>query len=238
MSYYERAKKSGSSYPVLIVAPHPDDETLGAGGKVAMLELDGHSVHVLVLTDGSQLFVSRFGTDSNPPPGEISRLRKRETERAFTELGGNPNQIRYLDFPDGKLSEHLAEAANELTSVIRELEPRRIYVTSPFEYHPDHRAANTAVKRAYGILDLEQKPDLWEYSVGFNPDLEDPNKVGTQVTVDIRSVLDVKTRAVEQFACHLELVVEGQTEPIWENADQYLRNNERFWVTPGSSVTD
>jgi len=37
---------------VLTVAAHPDDETLGAGGTMALLAAQGHEVHVLILSDG------------------------------------------------------------------------------------------------------------------------------------------------------------------------------------------
>jgi hypothetical protein len=96
------AEKEAVPRSVLIVAPHPDDETLGCGGQIALLSKEGCTVHFLVLTDGSQLFVSRFGSDSQPPPAEISSRRKRETERTVAHLGGDPTDIRYLDFGDGK----------------------------------------------------------------------------------------------------------------------------------------
>src|SRR5262245_24685447 len=39
--------------PVLVLAPHPDDESLGCGGLIAACQAQGHPVHVLVLTDGA-----------------------------------------------------------------------------------------------------------------------------------------------------------------------------------------
>ena len=223
--------------PILIVAPHPDDETLGAGGQIALLAKEGYSVHILVLTDGSQLFVSRFRAETHPPPSEISSRRKRETERAVAHLGANPRNIRYLDFRDGNLSDRIEDAASIVAATIRDLNPSRVYVTSAFESHPDHRAANSVVKHAYARL-VRDKPDLWEYCVGaclgFGP-AEGPE---TLVEIDLSPVLDRKTEAVGMFACHLEITVEGQTEPLWRDGSKYLASTEHFLVTRGPEVVD
>ncbi|MFT5467832.1 MAG: LmbE family N-acetylglucosaminyl deacetylase [Verrucomicrobiales bacterium] len=222
---------------ILIVAPHPDDETLGCGGQIALLTKEGYTVHVLVLTDGSQLFVSRFGSDSQPPPAEISSRRKRETERTVAHLGGDPADIRYLDFADGNLSLRIDDAASIVAETIKDLDPDRVYVTSRFEGHPDHRAANVITKRAFAHL-VNAKPDLWEYCVGPRPEFgvgDGPEKL---MEIDITSVLDRKTEAVGMFACHLEITVEGQTESLWKDGSNYLADTERFLMTPGAQVVD
>ena len=225
------------SSPILIIAPHPDDETLGPGGQIALLAEEGYSIHVLVLTDGSRLFVSRFGAETHPPPSEISVRRKRETERAVAHLGADPKNIRYLDLMDGSLSDRIEDAACVVAATIRDLAPARVYVTNAFEFHPDHRAANAAVKRAYARL-AGAKPDLWEYCVGPMPEFGQGDGPETLAEVDITPVLDRKTGAVGMFACHLEATVEGQSEPLWEDGSRYLADTERFLVTPGPRVMD
>jgi len=179
---YDSAPRS-----VLIVAPHPDDETLGTGGQIALLAKEGYSIHILVLTDGSRLFVSRFGTETQPPPGEISNRRKRETERSVARLGADPKNIRYLDFPDGGLSRHIEDAASIVAATIRNLDPARVYVTSAFEFHPDHRAANAVVKQAYSRL-TDNKPDLWEYCVRPKPEFGPGDGPERLVEIDITPV--------------------------------------------------
>ncbi len=230
-------KKHAISPTILIVAPHPDDETLGTGGQIALLTDKGYTVHIIVLTDGSQLFVSQFGTGTNPSPIEISIMRKRETERTVAHLGGAPQNIRYLDYGDGNLSAKIDDAASIVATRIGDLNPERIYVTSAFEFHPDHRAANTVVKHAYTLL-TGNKPELWEYCVGPRPEFGRGNGPDSLVEIDITPVLNRKTEAVNMFACHLELTVEGQTEPIWKDGSQYLADTERFLVTPGALVVE
>lgn len=228
-------KKEATAPSILIVAPHPDDETLGTGGQIALLSQKGYTIDILVLTDGSQLFVAQFGTETTPSPGEISNLRKRETERAVDHLGGASQNIRYLDFGDGQLSQNIEEAARIVAARIEDLQPDRVYVTSSFEFHPDHRAANEVVKRAYAQTSGD-RPDLWEYCVGPRPEFGPGDGGERLVEIDISAVLDRKTEAVGMFACHLELTVEGQTEPIWNDGSQYLADTERFLVTTGVEV--
>ena len=69
--------------PLLVLAPHPDDESLGCGGLIAEHHARGHDVHVLVLTDG---------TGSHPhsreyPPTRLAALRMGEARDAIRALG-------------------------------------------------------------------------------------------------------------------------------------------------------
>src|SRR6266540_4626288 len=59
----------------LVIAPHPDDAELGAGGGILLLRAQGASVGVLDLTDGE------------PTPHGSPEVRRRETEAATAVLG-------------------------------------------------------------------------------------------------------------------------------------------------------
>ena len=48
----ERAAVLSGTGPVLVLAPHPDDEVLGAGGTIARLASQGRDVHVVIVTKG------------------------------------------------------------------------------------------------------------------------------------------------------------------------------------------
>ena len=83
--------------PVLILATHPDDETLGCGGLIARRVHEGRRVVVVVLTDGRAL-LRRFGIAANPSETEVSAMRKEETRRSVEILGARAADIRFLDF--------------------------------------------------------------------------------------------------------------------------------------------
>src|SRR3712207_2729835 len=95
----------------LVIAPHPDDAELGAGGAILLLKSHGATVGVLDLTDGE------------PTPFGSPEIRKRETEAATAVLGvdwrgnlGLPNRALVADL----------EARARLAGVLRQLRPRTL----------------------------------------------------------------------------------------------------------------
>lgn len=215
---------------VLIVAPHPDDETLGCSGVIAGKTRAGHEVHIVVLSDGSRLFQSALGIDQDPSPREVSDRRKKETEAGVAVLGGKAANIRYLDYRDGSLDEHRAEIVRRLVPIFDELEPTEVYVTNAYEHHPDHRAANRIV---LDVLDaLEAPPALFQYFVGPKEGWVLDESRERIVEVDISEFYELKKTAILGFDCHLRILSPKQTRPIWtsDDADYYLHHTERFII--------
>lgn len=215
---------------ILIVAPHPDDETLGCAGVIAAKTRAGDDVHIVVLSDGSRLFQSALGIDEDPSPREVSDRRKRETEAAVAILGGNPANIQYLDYRDGSLGEHRAEIVRRLMPIFDELQPTEVYVTDAYEYHTDHRAANRIV---LDVLDaLEDAPALFQYFVGPKEGFAIDEWRERIAAVDISEFYELKKTAIQCFQCHLRILSLHQTQPIWTSADAdyYLHHTEKFIV--------
>src|SRR5947199_6892968 len=82
--------------PVLVLAPHADDESCGCGGLIAEASARGRPIAVAALTDG---------TGSHPhsrayPPAKLAALREGEAREAVSALGLAPDRIRFLGLPD------------------------------------------------------------------------------------------------------------------------------------------
>ena len=126
--------------PLLVLAPHPDDESLGCGGLIAEHHARGHDVHVMVLTDG---------TGSHPrsreyPATRLSALRMEEARRAITALGLPEDRIDFLGLPDGHVSlrgRQFNDAAAHIAQYARSHGVGAICATWPHDPHPDHQAA-------------------------------------------------------------------------------------------------
>ena len=92
---------------MVVVAPHPDDESLGAGGLLARLDAAGVPAAVVTLTYGdgwpwaAQVLVGRPPTDADYVA--MGRIRQRELLAALGVLGLEPRALSLLGFPDGAL---------------------------------------------------------------------------------------------------------------------------------------
>ena len=100
-----------STHPrVVLFAPHPDDETLGAGGVLYRLVHAGAAVQVVFMTNGDgypravqEDLGVRHPTDADYIA--FGELRQREAVAALRQLGVKRRSVRFLGFPDGGLAE-------------------------------------------------------------------------------------------------------------------------------------
>jgi LmbE family N-acetylglucosaminyl deacetylase len=120
---------------LVIVAPHPDDETFGCGLLIARAVRAGVAVAVVVLTDGA----ASHPNSQAWPPARLAGLRRGETRRALARLGAAATALRFLPWRDGRLDGDGAALA--LRRVLAGLRAGIVLVTSPADHHPDHRAA-------------------------------------------------------------------------------------------------
>ena len=221
------ARAQTPSGPVLIVAPHPDDETLGCGGLIARRVDEGRRVVVVVLTDGRAL-LKRFGIDTDPTPAEVSTMRKEETLRAVERLGAKTGDVRFLDFENERLVEDRTRATAEITALIRELTPSEVYVTSPFEGHAEHIAANEMTREA--CKTTSACPALFEYVVNLKRGVALEALPRRIVRVDVSKYREREHDALQQFRSHLGVISPRLPKPLDESYDRYLTPEEPFLV--------
>jgi LmbE family N-acetylglucosaminyl deacetylase len=128
--------KPPDSGRVVVIAPHPDDEVLGAGGTTAALALRGAAVVVIAVTDGEASAPERVE--------ELRRVRPKESARAAATLGTTPSLSYALGLPDGRVRADDVEAL-----VVSLLEPGDL-VLAPWAHdgHPDHDEVGWAAQRA------------------------------------------------------------------------------------------
>jgi LmbE family N-acetylglucosaminyl deacetylase len=144
----------------LVVAPHPDDETLGCGVTI-MRKLDaGTPVRVVIATDG------RRSSDSKVmSPEELVRVRRREALEATGRLGLGPDDVVFLDFEDQGLADRLPELTERLAALVAEFRPEELLVSSVLDHHPDHHAVGLAARRLLDAGAVSGR--VAEYPMGF-----------------------------------------------------------------------
>jgi LmbE family N-acetylglucosaminyl deacetylase len=148
---------------VLVVAPHPDDETLGSGGAVALLARAGVPTHIAFVTDGSA---------SHPlhpvfTPAQIAGIRENEARAATAALGIDWSRVEFLGAPDGGLADlgaaGAAEVAARIARLLTRLNPDAILLPCRGDGSSDHNAAFQLVEKALG--ETGQRPRMLEFPI-------------------------------------------------------------------------
>lgn len=232
----------------MILAPHPDDETLGCGGLAMRKRAAGTRVDVIVATDGA-------ATHPDMPLRQLTRqdlvaLREEETREACDILGIGADNLRFLRYPDGALGTRADDLRESLAEAIAEISPEEIYVCARADGHRDHVALAQAARN----LSAEGRlggADLWEYPVWYwdfrswRPD-GTSNKRGFALglaamrralrdtpvaSVSIRGLEGQKRAALD---CHRSQLGQLESEPDWDGLPEnflavFFRDRELFF---------
>jgi LmbE family N-acetylglucosaminyl deacetylase len=127
----------------LVIAPHPDDETLAAGGLIAHLRSQGARVTVIAVTDGENAY---------PDMPNLADSRQREQTQALARLGVSEVDVHRLRLPDSGVEQY----EDQLVQALLEIATEGRYLVAPWrgDFHPDHEACGRAaegVSKALGI---------------------------------------------------------------------------------------
>ena len=132
---------------LVVVAPHPDDESLGCGGLIAAATTDGIPVQIVVVSDGA-------GSHPNSvayPPARLRRLRESETLTAAAELGVAADAVVFLGLPDRHVPSEGPDAAAAVTSIVKIAQgcgADLMTVTWQHDPHHDHQAGFALARAA------------------------------------------------------------------------------------------
>ncbi len=214
----------------LVVAPHPDDESLGCGGAIALLSSFGIPVSVLFISDG---------TGSHPnsqkyPPAALRELREREAQQALHLLGASPQSAAFLRLQDGAVPGEsvpgFAEAAVLVQAYLAEYAPQTILIPWRRDPHPDHRATSRIVQAA--LEGLAQKPRVLEYPVWAweraAPEDVPQAHEARAFRLDISGVQTVKRSAVDAYQSQVTHLIDDDPHGFWLSPE-VIAHFERPW---------
>jgi LmbE family N-acetylglucosaminyl deacetylase/glycosyltransferase involved in cell wall biosynthesis len=171
---------------VLCLAPHPDDETLGCGGALALHTKAQDPVKVIFLTDGAA-----GDSKAKIDKSAYVRLRRREAEKACRILG--IVDVAFWSNADRGLAGSRG-ALPQMIALLNDYAPQLVYVPSPMEFHPDHRAA------CFLLCDAISGHD-GDFEVVFY-ELGQPVCINN--LIDITSVLKQKETAIAAYESQLK----------------------------------
>jgi len=151
------------SGPILVIAPHQDDCTLGCGGLLFQTRLAGESVHVIYLTDGAA------SHDGHPviTPAQLASIRKSEAQEAKSRIYVDSACLTFMNLRDGQLPHLNADERNaavaEIEHHINRIAPAVILLPFRKDGSTEHEAGFLLVTAA--IARSFVRPRLLEYPV-------------------------------------------------------------------------
>lgn len=178
--------------PLVVIAPHPDDESLGLGGLLAAARERSHGITVIFLTDGEG---SHVGSPTFPPE-RLAALRRGEAVAALAALGIAEIHAHFLSLGDTRLARLPPAERASAGNRVRALVPSGalVCVTASTDPHGDHQAASALVRSVAwdgGITVMHYPVWTWAASPEALP-VESPKGF----RIDIARYLPLKRLAV------------------------------------------
>jgi LmbE family N-acetylglucosaminyl deacetylase len=182
---------------LLVILPHPDDESFPVGGTLARYAAAGMRVILVSATRG----------EAGVPdlaPAEAARLRSAELQAAARALGAE--QVIFLDYVDGTLAEFKSDITARLVQLLRQFHPEAVitFGADGISGHPDHVALSECVTRSFqqsglsGRLFYIAPSEATQQGCGIPPS---PQQITKAVaSIDITDFRIPKLRAMQAHA--------------------------------------
>lgn len=179
---------------VIIVAPHPDDETLGCGGTILRHKNSGDKIYWLIMTRMGKQF-------------SADKQDKRNKEIKKVQEIYNFDEVIQLNFEAGIIDDQqLGNIISEISNVFHKLQPNIVYLPFRSDVHSDHKvvfdaaAACTKWFRYPFINKIFVYETLSETDFAINPD---SNQFRPNVFVDISAYLNQKIEIMKVYESEL-----------------------------------
>lgn len=210
---------------ILVFTPHPDDDTWGCGGTLAMLAKNGNQIKIVIYTNDD-----KGSFDLEMTSERLARIRKAEEEAAVEALGIPKSAVQWMGYHDGELEyAHPRDLVERTAAIIREFRPDVLFSVDPGEWYErwhksDHRMA------AFNTLDGVRAAEFHLYFP--NQLLEQglkPYRVPLMLLfysvpqeenywVNIDAVMDKKIEAYSKHVSQFEPSIDKYT-PTWAPKD-------------------
>jgi LmbE family N-acetylglucosaminyl deacetylase/SAM-dependent methyltransferase len=143
---------------VVVVAAHPDDETVGAGGALRAMHRAGAQITIVVATDGEAAYPDLDAAARR----DLARVRRAELGAALHTQGLSGVPVHWLGLPDSGLTDHLDELRQALVPLLAGADA----YLAPWsgDPHPDHQAAGLAAAAAAPVTTHGWAYPIWMWA--------------------------------------------------------------------------
>jgi LmbE family N-acetylglucosaminyl deacetylase len=203
---------------VLVIAPHPDDETLGCGGTLLKHKEKGDKLHWFVMTT---VYEDSYS---------LGFIKKRKQQiKAVIDAYGFASATQF-DFSTAKLHNHLGDLIPQLSDAILRLKPEVLYTINRSDVHTDHQITAQAVASATKSFRCPWLKRIMMYETISETEIAPPfleNAFLPNVYVDITQHLTQKLKIMKVYDTEL------QQQPL----PRSLENLEALARFRGASVS-
>ena len=182
---------------IIVIAPHPDDETLGCGGSLLKHKENHDEIYWLIVTSMKE--------EDGWKPSEVEKRREEVNE--VSNAYGFKN-IFNLDFPTTKLDLiPLNTLVTSISKVVDDVKPQTIYIPNRSDIHSDHRKTFESAMSACKSfrMDFIKKILMYEClsETEFAPSLQE-NAFSPNYFVDISKYLEEKINILKVYKSELK----------------------------------
>ncbi|MFT4548641.1 MAG: LmbE family N-acetylglucosaminyl deacetylase [Verrucomicrobiales bacterium] len=171
---------------VLVVAPHMDDEMIGAGGALALHHELGSVLGLVFTADCA-------GVGPDPQKNDTeAKVRQAEAEVAAAYFDMDYHGT--LGYPCGSLSLNETAMGKDLAKLIRKWNPNTIFCPFPSDHHRDHQA--TAMGLMHALKETGWQGEVWGYEIW--------STIWPNTAVDITSVTKKKQESIECYPSQIK----------------------------------
>lgn len=196
--------------PVLVLAPHADDESLGCGGLIAALCEAEVPVYVWLISDGTMSHPNSVAF----PSDRRRDIREAEFSRACLILGVPTGRRQFFRFPDTRVptpdTENFGQATQQFAAQLQTLNPKTIFTPWRRDPHCDHQATTALIREVIskthwpGVL---YEYPIWLYELAAQGDAPHPGEVQVFNFETEEKFLQKKQKAIKCHASQLGQII-------------------------------
>ena len=205
---------------ILVVAPHPDDEILGAGGTLLRYKFEGNSIAWLIVTG----ITEDFGWSHE-------KISKRKAEIANVSKFFNFDHVYNLKLPTTKLDTMpIGDIIQKISDVINDFSPDEILIPHSGDIHTDHQIVHNAVLSCTKWFRYPFVKRILSYETISETDfgLDVRCQFIPNVFVDISNFLDGKIKAMEIYSSELGIFPFPRSKISIESLARYRGSSSGF----------
>lgn len=175
---------------VVIIYPHPDDESFGTAGSIINFRKKGIPVTYLCGTLGEM--GRNMGSPFFANRETLPRIREKELEKVAEYLDID---VELLGYRDKTLEyENQEKMANHIKEILERIKPSLVITHYPgYAVHPDHDALGAAVIKAVELMDSSERPIVWVQAIikGYQEIFGTPDVIN-----DVSDIFEKKMEAI------------------------------------------